>query len=249
MSKRNRSATSPESDDKNCLKKPQTEMSTKNLLDAMEAMEKRMMEQARASEERINANTTAQINKLETTLGSRIKELEEQLERMEEKNQETTTRCIGLERRLRQLDRNGRKNNIVITGLEASTIQEAIEETKMVLPNAKLSNIRMINTKGGTKIIGSCESFERKLELMREKRNLKTTTGKKVFVDDDLSKEDGELQYIVRQKAKTLAAEGKTVRIGQRKISVDGKWLYIDEGTKEFQHHHFQKSTHTNRKQ
>ena len=228
MNKRSRS--SPESTTTRD-KKAKSEMTTKELL---EAMEKRLKEHTKESEEKINANIIEQTKHLEQTLGSRISELETQILKMDEEHQETRARCNELERKLRQLDRTTRKNNIVITGMEAVTAVEADHEFQKIIPKTKLSNMRAIKTKNGTKVVATCENFESKMELMKAKRSIKTENGKQVFIDDDLSREDNELQFIVRQKAKSLKAEGKNVKIGQRKLNVEGKWIYIDEETKSF---------------
>ena len=132
-----------------------------------------------------------------------------------------------------------RKNNIVITVLSAGTPTEAASQIKEILPEIQgekpiITNLRVMRTKNGNKVVGTCENFEQKIEIMRVKRDIKTKTGQKIFIDDDLSKEDGELQFLVRQKAKSLTAEGKKVKIGNRKINVNGKWWYINETTKEF---------------
>ena len=234
--KRSHQQTSPELVIKE-TKRPKANMATTEAL--LMAMEGRIMDYIKASEERINGNVATQVKCLEDTIIVRIKELEATLENLQEENQKVLSRCVELESKFRRTDRMTRKNNIVITGLSAGTPTEAASQIKEILPEIQgekpvIKNLRVKHTKNGNKVVGTCENFEQKIEIMRVKKDIKTKTGQKIFIDDDLSKEDGELQFLVRQKAKSLTAEGKKVKIGNRKINVNGKWWYINETTKEF---------------
>lgn len=47
---------------------------------------------------------------------------------------------------------------------------------------------------------------------------------KKIFVDHDLTEEEAGVQRILREESRKLRAEGKEVRVGYRKISIQEKW-------------------------
>lgn len=58
---------------------------------------------------------------------------------------------------------------------------------------------------------------------MKEKSKLR---GRNIFIDHDMTKEEREVQRKMRESAKRKREEGKKVKIGYRKITVEGK-VYI----------------------
>ncbi|KAK9674938.1 hypothetical protein QE152_g40755 [Popillia japonica] len=66
-------------------------------------------------------------------------------------------------------------------------------------------------------------SEDEKLVVMQNKSKLRNRPGNKVFIEDDLTREE----RIIRQRAKEEKNKGKQVKIGLLKLVVDGqiwKW-------------------------
>jgi hypothetical protein len=52
---------------------------------------------------------------------------------------------------------------------------------------------------------------------------------KKVYIDDDLTKEERETQKKLRELAREERDRGKRVKIGYRKIQINGDWFRWDK--------------------
>ncbi|KAK9758999.1 hypothetical protein QE152_g331 [Popillia japonica] len=57
-------------------------------------------------------------------------------------------------------------------------------------------------------------SIEDKIKIMKNKSKLKEYTEEKVYINDDMTKEEREIQEKIRRKAKEERMKGKTVKIG-----------------------------------
>ena len=64
---------------------------------------------------------------------------------------------------------------------------------------------------------------------MKNKNKLK---GTQTYIDDDLTKEELEIQKQIREIARKEKQKGSQVRIGYKKICIDGKWRRWEELTK-----------------
>lgn len=64
---------------------------------------------------------------------------------------------------------------------------------------------------------------------MKNKRKLK---GYDVYIDEDLTKQDREVQAKLRERRKLEMSKGNKVRIGYRKIMINGEWEYYDDNLK-----------------
>lgn len=207
-----------------------------DILAAISAMRMEVRSQLCESEKRMTDAVTAQISTLEGNLAIKIQELEHKVDTLQEDNDKLRESNVALSQRLNQIDRDRRRNNILITGTKASTIAEAIEEsnriTKQCSPNAPdLKNVRLINQKNRRKILATCASFEHKLTIMKQKKSLKGQNGEPIFVDDDLTPEDSRNQYQLRQEAAKLRKENKEVQIRGNKLKVGDEWWQYDDKT------------------
>lgn len=167
------------------------------------------------------------INCLDTSINGRIKSLEDGLkasvktlaENLETKFQVwevEKTALIGkqreLEQRIHDLERRERKNGAIITGLGATR-----------------DNVKVV------KVFVRFHSFDDKMSVFKQKKNLTGPDGKEqVFINDDLTRADREMQYHARSLAKTLRGQKKTVKMGHGKLCVDGEWMVWDESSKTF---------------
>ena len=144
-----------------------------------------------------------------------------------------------LNERISQMERSNRKNNIVVSGVQVSTWEEASEAIDKISAKyaprfQKPHSIRMVKTKTLPKIIATCTSLEHKLSIMKKKKDIKGPNGEPVFVDNDVTKEDSKILFFARQEAKKLRLQGKKVIIRDDKIIVDGQWLQFNAETETF---------------
>lgn len=140
------------------------------------------------------------------------------------------------------LDRDRRRNSVVISGLTATNPEVAVVvinkalKTSGVEPTPTIKNVRILRLKSGQKMIDmmTFQSLEKKRVIMKNKRNIKTVDGNPVFIDDDLSPEDSEIQFLARKTAREWRESGKDVKIGSDQIKVDGTWWKYNAATGDF---------------
>lgn len=127
-----------------------------------------------------------------------------------EENQSLRHENSRLTTKLDLFDRDRRRNNVIITGIEATNTEDAVIainnalKTSGVEPTPEIKNVRIIRLKSGQKVVGTCQSTEEKRAIMRNKRKITTSAGKPIFIDDDLSPEESAIQFKARQKAREL---------------------------------------------
>lgn len=211
-----------------------------DLKDMLERMEGKLLKQMKESETRINNNTDVRLTELESKFETRLGIIDVTLAELKEENQLLREDNKHLAAQLGQIDRDRRRNNVIISGLAASTPEEAVVainnalKTSGITPSPQIKNVRIMRLKSGQKIIGTLQSLEEKRVVMKNKRNIKAVDGNPVFIDDDLNPEDSKIQFLARQKAREWRKSGKEVKIGGGQIKMDGIWWRYDHGTGDF---------------
>lgn len=198
-------------------------------------MNKNLEDKIMASEGR----TAEKISTLEQNLIQKITDLDEKTHQLARENAAIKEQNHLLAERISQMERVNRKNNIMVTGAKISNLEEAkatmdrlSQEHARDFP--KIHNVRLIATKLKSKVIGTCDSLEHKIHIMRQRKDITGTEGEKLFIDDDLTKEDSRIQYLARQVAKGLRQEGKKVVIRDDKMAIDDQWWQYDHDTEKF---------------
>ncbi|KAK9675038.1 hypothetical protein QE152_g40691 [Popillia japonica] len=73
------------------------------------------------------------------------------------------------------------------------------------------------------------ENTTDKIEVMKKKNKLRSIGNENVYINDDLSKRQREIQQIIRTKGKEEKNKGHAVKIGYGKLTVNNtewKWDY-----------------------
>lgn len=162
-------------------------------------------------------------------LGDEIKKTNE---KWEKKYEDLESRFTTLERKVENMEKEKRKNNVVITGIE---IDAKDEESKQLVEKwmekelgvyRKIKEVIKITQ---DKMLVKMENFEDKMELLINKRKLK---GKQIYIDNDLSPQERNIQRKLRLEAVKLREEGKSVKIRHMHIMVDGKRMTYNERDK-----------------
>jgi hypothetical protein len=78
-------------------------------------------------------------------------------------------------------------------------------------------------------MLAKIESWEQKKNIMLNKSKLKERKGERMYIDDDLTNEDRKTLKKLREVAREEKDRGKRVKMGYRKIQINGKWFIWDE--------------------
>lgn len=139
-------------------------------------------------------------------------------EKWEKEKAELVTRIVELEKREERRDRAARKNNIRVSGVEVedgSGLEIWLRDELNV--EAKIRSAYRV---GKGMVVAEVERWEKKVEIMSAKKKLK---GKKIYIDNDLTREDRAVQKQLREIARIERASGKKARVAYRRIYIEGE--------------------------
>lgn len=148
-----------------------------------------------------------------------------------------------MERRILDTERDRKRLNIVVSGLQFETQKEGFDELQRVIEEiagktVRVKGIRTHYTARGKIITAACESWEDKMLIMRAKKNLfnmKEQGKQQIYIDSDLPADDRRAQAIVRQTAKELRKQGKEVQVQFLRLKVDGELMHLNGNTQELE--------------
>lgn len=156
------------------------------------------------------------VTNLDNNTDERFKDFETKLKTLEEKE----------ERRLRR----ERRNNIIIKSKDLTTDNRDELNTKV------MNILRKLDYKDScpkTTYIGKdymergmakveLKSLRDKIEIMRNKSKLKDSD---IYIDDDMTKQEREIQAKLRRIAKEERDKGNTVKVGYQKLLINEQWV------------------------
>lgn len=170
------------------------------------------------------------------------KEMEKMRDKFEEKEKiwekektEIFSKMGEMERKMEQWERKERKNNIIVNGLKISgmdpkkKIEELVEKELGIKVEIKEA-YRLGKDEKKSMFLAKIGSWEEKEQIMRAKKNLAKPGKKKedmVYINDDLTVRERNIQKEISAKAKEERDKGKKVKIGYGKLIIDGtawKW-------------------------
>lgn len=155
-------------------------------------------------------------NNILAYVGEKVTLLEKKVTTLQEQNED-------LGRKVEYLERQQKRRNITISKLNVrkEKVQQVLKEAAEAAgaEDINIKDVREIKLPNGeTKFVGELGSFEEKLKLMRAKKQL-IHDGEKFFINDDLTKNERDMQYKARRFAE--AATGNT-RVAYGKVFVNG---------------------------
>lgn len=209
------------------IKKPESEM--ESVLKALAELKTDLKQEIKEA----SNNLKEEINKKFADWQNEKQELNKKIEKLEK-------RVESFEKREEEREKRARKNNIVISGLQVGDERKNIEGTvtdfiKATLNiNTSFKAIELIKRKQKPDlIVATLNSFNDKIEIMKRKVMLKGN--KNVYIDEDLSKKEREIQMKIRQKARIERSKGNVVKVGYQKIAINGVWQKWKEEEEEKQ--------------
>lgn len=169
--------------------------------------------------------TIKEIKKLQ----AENREIKDENEELQKENKKIKEDMDKVGERLKRLEKEKRRNNIVITGLKIDTDKEdTLRDTmeKFIENGIKvIAGVKAAHKLGPNTCLVELEGKEDKKQIMQNKRILKDRSNEKIYINDDLTPEERDVARIIRGVAKEEKKNGKRVKIGYEKISIDDKWF------------------------
>lgn len=190
------------------LLKEETEKQTETLREKMDNLERKITEELR----------------------TKIEKMEKKIEEVEESNEILFETNKKMEEKMESMEREMKRRNVIIRGLKASGNEEAGKKVKELVKDltnseANVKNVKIIRTKIGEIIVAECESNEQKAILMKQKAKLKGRKEEEIYINDDMTVKEREIQRKGRELANNLRKDGAEVKTGYKKIIKNGKVL------------------------
>lgn len=192
--------------------------------------------------------TRAEIRELKDELIRKGNEWKEEKEEMNRKLENLEVTIEAKDKTINWLvhkeemrERRERKNNIVIKGWKAPENKDLEAEVTDFLKDrlkveTKVKEARWIKGRQQDKrsVIAELYTWEAKKEVMKKKSSLKITGTPNfqevIYIDNDMTFSERDVQRAIRGRAEEEKKLGKTVKVGFKKLIVDGKTWKWNEG-------------------
>ena len=148
------------------------------------------------------------------------------IEELKKENVELRREVTELKKREEERERRERKKNIVIKGeqIEEGTERQVVEDLCNGICGEKI-RVKEVKVIGKEEkiILVELENFEEKMKIMKNKYKLR---GKKIYVDEDMTRKEREIQKRVREWAYQEKKKGRIVKVGYAKAYI-GEIKYV----------------------
>lgn len=159
-----------------------------------------------------------------------VLKLREQNERMEgeiKHLRKKVERLELIEDKLEKMDRNDRRDNIIISGLtlEGGNGRDMDRGLEQFIQQNLNVDVRVLEaSKINDKMwVAKLESFQKKIEVLKNTHKLRNGTYRRVYINSDLTKEERIVQKKIRERAVRERREGKNVKVGYQRLTIDGE--------------------------
>lgn len=203
-------------------------------------IEERWLERKRVLKERME-RLEGMLGDIEIKRGKKEEKIKERLKRLEiaegtkrapskrqeeeeMKDREARRELREIKRRMEEKEKLERKCNIVVRWLEEKkknideTVREFIEKEFGITDG--IEKMEVARNKEREVTVVKLKDWKTKMRVMREKGKLGK---KKIYIDHNMTKEEREVQRIIRERAIIERKEKGKVKIGYRKLDVEGK--------------------------
>lgn len=172
----------------------------------------------------------------ETAMAARILEVEKKLESSQNALAKASEggQSSRLISKIEDLEKEARKNNLIITGLaaERENVKKVAEkffadkfDLHGIILEASVLTFAKDKYKIKVKLVGS----ESKHEILKKKRLLK---GSDIFIDQDLTVNERQIAKNLRDLRRKRISEGCSVKMGYKKLIIDGATYHWSERDK-----------------
>lgn len=182
-----------------------------------------------------------QIRNEQQEIRREMKELKDENNKMKHENEllklenEKIKKNIAtLNVKTEQLDKEKRKKNVVVTGLEV--VKENENKLKEVMRDFIKENLQIetaitsANRLGKETYLVSFENIEEKWKVMEQKGKLRNLKDQRVYINNDQTTREREIQKCIREVAAQEEQKGNQVKIGYQKLKIgDDEWKWSNE--------------------
>lgn len=194
-------------------------------------------------EQRTNTEELKALQEEIRTMRTEQSEFKEEIEKMKDINSKAMKEIDDLKKevkianeRIEKLEGEKRRKNIIIQGMKINasnprTLKEGVEKfiEKELGATIKVESARKLGTKT---CLVELNSRSDKTVIMSNKSKLRNH-GEEIYINDDLTKEERQVQARIREIAREESAKGKIVKIGFRKITIgEETWTWNGEAQK-----------------
>lgn len=177
-----------------------------------------------------------QIREDQKSYAMEMKKLKEENEDLRKENESIKAELTEIKQNMESIDKEKRKNNIVLSGLKMDTNNQA--DLKKDMENFFQTNLQLgINVRNAIKIgenrcLIQLNNGDDKQAVMNNKYKLKYKRNEKIFLNNDMTKQERIVQRQIRKLAKDEKEKGKEVKIGYNKVTINGevwRWNRVNE--------------------
>jgi predicted RNase H-like nuclease (RuvC/YqgF family) len=146
---------------------------------------------------------------------------------LKKENKELKEKFSEISDKVEWLEKQKRKNNIVMQGLkidikDAKILKEAIEN--IIKKELELDiAVKTVQKIGEKTCLIELEKEEDKENIMKNKYKLKYKENDKIYINNDETKKERERGRQIRKMAKEEKNKGKEVKTGYNKVTIEGK--------------------------
>lgn len=155
-----------------------------------------------------------------------LKERERDIAVEKETRRQLEYRLSQLERKTEKEEKEKRKTNIVITGINSQKGNSPEDISTFVKDkigvDVTVYETKTIKTNGTDLTIAKLGSLEQKIAIMKAKWKLKNIPGK-IYIDDDLTPMERNIQRKLREIGRQERKKNHYVKVGYQKIKIDEK--------------------------
>lgn len=171
----------------------------------------------------------------------KISKLREENENVRKENEEIKAENENMRKEIQKLDKRvnylekvNKQNNVIVSGMrmndqEQGSMKRTIEdlfkrELEVNVP------VKYVTTLGQRICLVELENKEDKIRIMKNKSKLRKLTGKTIYIDNDYTLKEQQIQKNIRGRAVEERQKGSQVRVGYQKMVVDGiEWKWNEE--------------------
>lgn len=157
------------------------------------------------------------------------KDYEERDKKWQKEKEEMKATIQVLNKRIEAQDRRTRSNNVIVSGLKnvnmapIEMIKNLFKNELQVECNIKSASI-LKRQEASVIIIAELDNRIDKINIMENKSKLK---GKDIYIDNDYTQEEREIQRSIRMRAKEEKQKGKRIKIFYNKLMIEDKmWVW-----------------------
>lgn len=179
-----------------------------------------------------------EINQEQKNLADQLKTMKRENEDLKKKYEDITIENKTMKIELKEikdnlelLEKDKKKNNVVMVGRSIDTaepklLKEAMNKFMDQYLGLKIQ-VKEAHKLGEKICLIELNDGNDKEKIMKNKQKLKSIKEERIYINHDLTKKEREIRNLISDKAKIEKQNGKEVKVGYKKLTIDGeKWMW-----------------------